>query len=115
MATAWRRLAANFGALPGAELAISTTLPLASGMSSSSALLSGAALALADLAGLRETPTWRDHVGDDPLDWAMYLASIENGGDFGPLLGNGSEKLGRRKPLYLISGAFATAAWKAAM
>ncbi len=89
VATAWRRLAANFGALPGAELAISTTLPLASGMSSSSALLSGAALALADLAGLRETPTWRDHVGDDPLDWAMYLASIENGGDFGPLLGNG--------------------------
>ena len=89
VATAWRRLAANFGALPGAELAISTTLPLASGISSSSALLSGAALALADLAGLRETPTWRDHVGDDPLNWAMYLASIENGGDFGPLLGNG--------------------------
>ncbi|MDO5629841.1 MAG: galactokinase family protein, partial [Mobilicoccus sp.] len=48
VATAWHRLRANFGDLPDAHLTIDSDLPLASGMSSSSALVVASALALAD-------------------------------------------------------------------
>ena len=87
VATAWKRLRANFGALPPAELTFSSDLPLASGMSSSSALVVASALALADLAGLRETELWASELGDDRLAWASYLASVENGSTFRSLVG----------------------------
>ncbi|MDO5534830.1 MAG: galactokinase family protein [Propionibacteriaceae bacterium] len=88
VATAWNRLTANFGPLPDAELSFSSDLPLASGMSSSSALVVASALALADLAGLRESELWAAELGTDRLRWASYLASVENGTTFGSLTGS---------------------------
>lgn len=88
VATAWNRLRANFGELPPAELTFSSDLPLASGMSSSSALVVASALALADLAGLRETELWASELGDDRLAWASYLASVENGSTYRSLVGH---------------------------
>ena len=55
-------------------------------MSSSSALLTGTALALADLAGLPATEPWTSQIPDRvALDG--YAASIENGKSFGTLAG----------------------------
>lgn len=88
VATAWQRLRANFGDLPAAELTVDSDLPLASGMSSSSALVVAAALALADLAGLPETDLWASELGDDRLRWATYLAAMENGTTVGRLTGS---------------------------
>ncbi|TBT85840.1 hypothetical protein ET989_05130 [Propioniciclava sinopodophylli] len=88
VATAWHRLRANFGELPAAELTFSSDLPLAAGMSSSSALVVASALALADLAGLRETELWASELGDDRLRWATYLAATENGVTFAGLPGS---------------------------
>lgn len=80
------RLTANFGALPAARLTIDSDLPPASGMSSSSAVLTGTALALADLAGLPDDPRWSQAI-PDRLALAGYAASIENGKSFGSLAG----------------------------
>lgn len=80
------RLTLNFGRVAPAELEFSHDLPPASGMSSSSALLSATALTLADLSGLPETELWRRHC-PDRLALAGYLAAIENGGRYGDLDG----------------------------
>ena len=84
VATAWKRLRANFGALPPAELTFSSDLPLASGMSSSSALVVASALALADLlerqiapflAGLASTARVNGFETDYPgrvTDWRGF-------------------------------------------
>ncbi len=82
------RLAQNFGPLRGTHLSLTSDLPMASGMSSSSALVVAAALALADINGFRDTDLWRTELGDDRLRWASYLASVENGRSFGPLAGH---------------------------
>lgn len=84
--TVLARLTADFGTLTPAEITVSSDLPLASGMSSSSALLIGVALAIADQNGLKESPTWRENIRTD-LDLAAYLASIENGTSFKHLSG----------------------------
>jgi len=64
--------------------------------------------------GLWGVPWLRQVHGLDPKAAAavtsVLLAAWALGG---PLLGNWSEKLGRRKPLYLVSGACATAGWAA--
>lgn len=86
--TAIDRLTHNFRPLAGAELSIGSDLPLASGMSSSSALIVAAALTLADLNGFRDTPLWASEVGTDRLRTASYLASVENGSSFGALEGH---------------------------
>ena len=80
------RLSANFGPLEGCRLAITSDLPLASGMSSSSALLSACALSLASLNCLDKTAVWRQAL-PDRLSLAGYLACIENGRTWGPLRG----------------------------
>lgn len=72
------RLTANFGPLPAAELTITSDLPPASGMSSSSALICASALALADLAGLPGSRLWQDNL-PDRLSLAGYLAGVEAG------------------------------------
>ena len=84
--TVLQRLTADFGTLAPAEITVSSDLPLASGMSSSSALLIGVALAIADHNGLPESTTWRETIRSD-LDLAAYLASIENGTSFKHLSG----------------------------
>lgn len=85
--TAAARLQANFGPLAPCELTISSDLPPASGMSSSSALLSGVALTLAQANGFTDDPRWRAACPDD-LAVAGYLACVENGRDYAGLPGS---------------------------
>ena len=72
--------------MPSAKLTITSTLPLASGMSSSSALMIAAALALANHAGFTESELWRENIATQE-DLATYLATIENGASFRALEG----------------------------
>jgi galactokinase len=82
------RLFDNFpGCQLGINIAIASDLPRASGMSSSSALCVGVALALIDRARLREREEWKRHLRRiDDLAW--YLGSVENGDDFPGLPGS---------------------------
>jgi len=80
------RLTLNFGELRPARLVIDSTLPLASGMSSSSALVVAVALTLIDHNGFRESPEWRENIASG-TDLAGYLACFENGLSFGSLTG----------------------------
>lgn len=80
------RLTANFGFLWPSSIAVDSILPLASGMSSSSALVCAVALALADQNNLWDRPDWKANIGDF-VDLAAYLATIENGLDFRGLRG----------------------------
>ena len=72
------RLTLNFGAGVSAHLSISSDLPPASGMSSSSALVCATALALASLNGWDRDPRWIEAM-PDRLSLAGYLASVEGG------------------------------------
>ena len=72
------RLTLNFGAGTAAHLSISSDLPPASGMSSSSALVCATALALASLNGWDEDPRWIESM-PDRLSLAGYLAAVEGG------------------------------------
>ncbi|TRY19998.1 galactokinase [Tessaracoccus rhinocerotis] len=80
------RLALNFGELRPARLEIDSDLPLASGMSSSSALVVAMALSLVDHNGFRETPQWKENI-TSAIDLAGYMACFENGMTFGTLEG----------------------------
>lgn len=82
-----RRLAKNFPGAPlGADIIFASDLPRAAGVSSSSALVVGIALALIRRAGLAQRPEWREAVADD-LDLAGYLGAVENGLTFRSLAG----------------------------
>lgn len=80
------RLLLNFGQLRPCRLAISSDLPLASGMSSSSALVVAVALSLIDYNEFRETPQWKENITSQ-VDLAGYMATMENGLTFGTLEG----------------------------
>ena len=82
-----RRLFLNFpGCTLGAEIAISSDLPRASGLSSSSALVVGVATALIARARLQERDEWRRHLPTvQHLAW--YLGCVENGLDYDGLPG----------------------------
>lgn len=79
--TVLARLTDNFGPLPAARLTVTSSLPPASGMSSSSAMITGAAMALADLAGISSSEAWTTQL-PDRMSLAGYAASIENGKTF---------------------------------
>ena len=82
------RLHVNFpGCALGANIAIASDLPRASGLSSSSALTVGIALALVQRAGLRERPEWQTHLRR-MHDLAWFLGCVENGLDFPGLPGS---------------------------
>ena len=82
-----RRLFLNFpGCSLGADIAIASDLPRASGLSSSSALVCGVAAALARRAALGDREEWRAHIPTvTALAW--YLGCVENGLDFPGLPG----------------------------
>lgn len=81
------RLERNFGPIGPCRIEIDSTLPLASGMSSSSALLVATALGLARHHGLDQSEPWQAELGT-PERLATYLACIENGSSLGPLVGD---------------------------
>jgi galactokinase len=82
-----RRLAQNFpGATLGADVTFASDLPRAAGVSSSSALVVGVALALIRRAELERRPEWKAAIADD-LDLAGYLGAVENGLAFRTLAG----------------------------
>jgi galactokinase len=82
-----RRLQRNFpGAVLGADLTFISDLPRAAGVSSSSALVVGVALALIRRADLERRLEWRAAI-KDLLDLAGYLGAVENGLTFGTLAG----------------------------
>lgn len=84
--TVMERLTSNFGELRPTRISMTSTLPPASGMSSSSAVICAVALALADLSGLPQSDLWRAEL-PDRLALAGYAASIENGKTFSNLPG----------------------------
>ncbi|MGW8256988.1 MAG: GHMP family kinase ATP-binding protein, partial [Thermoguttaceae bacterium] len=85
--TVARRLALNFpGASRGADIALLSDLPFAAGMSSSSALLVGISLILAQINRLAERDEYRQNIHCD-TDLAGYLGTVENGLIFGTLAG----------------------------
>jgi galactokinase len=87
-ATVLRRVARNFpSARRGADLAFLSNLPLASGMSSSSAFMVAVFLAIADLNHLTADKAYRQAIRT-PEDLAGYLATVENGQSFGALTGD---------------------------
>jgi galactokinase len=84
-----RRLQRDFPGAPiGADLALGSDLPRASGMSSSSALVVGVANALIALAGIDRRP---DFLAAIPTraDLGGYFGCLENGLTFGPFPGDG--------------------------
>ena len=86
--TVVERLDANFpGRLVGSDITITSTLPLAAGMSSSSALVVGLALALIDLTGIAAEPAFRAAI-TTPEQLGEYLGTVENGQTYGSLGGH---------------------------
>ena len=85
--TAARRVARNFpGAMRGADIALISDLPPAAGMGSSSALMIGVFLALAEANQLAARDEYWHNIGGK-IELAGYLSSVENGQDFGTLAG----------------------------
>ncbi len=83
-----RRLAANFPGAPlGLDLAFSSDLPRAAGVSSSSAIVVGTATALARRGGLTSREEWQAAIRTAE-DQATYFGCIESGHDFRTLAGN---------------------------
>jgi galactokinase len=83
-----RRIARDFpGGSGGVEVAITSTLPSAAGLSSSTALTVALTLAVVDATGLREEPLFVQYCGT-PLNFAEYVAAIETGAPCGPFAGD---------------------------
>lgn len=84
-----RRLMRDFpGAAVGADLALGSDLPRASGMSSSSALVVGVANALITLAGIDGRADFQSAI-PARADLGGYFGCLENGLTFGPFPGDG--------------------------
>ncbi|PYR77928.1 MAG: galactokinase [Acidobacteria bacterium] len=82
------RLARNFGsALRGVDLVLESDLPEAAGVSSSSALVTGLFIALADRNALDQQPEYRANIHTKE-DLAGYVSGLESGGAFGTLAGD---------------------------
>jgi galactokinase len=87
VATVAGRVAGNFaGPLRGADVAFVSDLPIASGLSSSSALVVGLFLVLDGVNGLRERPEYRETVRSCE-ELGEYLGAVENGRTFKTLAG----------------------------
>ncbi len=87
VATVARRIARNFpDARRGVDIAFESDLPVAAGVSSSSALLIAVFLGIAAVNRLRDTAIWHESLPTLP-QLAGYLGAMENGGAFGRLAG----------------------------
>ncbi|HUT89304.1 MAG TPA: galactokinase family protein [Thermoguttaceae bacterium] len=86
--TVARRIARNFPeARSGAEIAFSSDLPPAAGMSSSSTMIVAVFLALSDVNVLMASVPYRENIHDSTA-LAGYLGTVENGQTFGSLEGD---------------------------
>ncbi len=86
--TVARRVARNFPtASTGVDIAMSSDLPPASGLSSSSAMIVGTFMVLSRVNGLTDTPQYQKHIHSRE-ELAGYLGCIENGQNFGTLVGD---------------------------
>ena len=86
--TVARRIARNFPeARSGAEIAFSSDLPPAAGMSSSSTMIVAMFLALSDANELMASVPYRENI-HDLTALAGYLGTVENGQTFGSLEGD---------------------------
>lgn len=86
--TVARRLARNFpGPLQGAEIAFVSDLPPAAGMGSSSAMIVGFFLVFSAFNDLTSREEYHSNISG-PADLAAYLATVENGRNFGTLAGD---------------------------
>ncbi|MFV2065585.1 MAG: galactokinase family protein, partial [Pirellulales bacterium] len=86
--TVARRVARNFpGALRGATIALTSDLPPAAGMSSSSALIVMTFLLLSRTNNLPKRESYAKQIRES-VDLAGYLGTIENGRSFGCLIGD---------------------------
>ena len=87
IATVARRIARNFPeARRGVDIAFESDLPVAAGVSSSSALLIAVFSAIAAINKLHDSEIWRTSL-PTPALLAGYLGAMENGGAFGRLDG----------------------------
>ncbi len=86
--TTGRRLARNFtGGLRGVDVCFSSTMPVGSGMSGSSALMMMAFTAVASASRLHENPVFQANIRN-AVDLSVYLACAENGQSFRALEGD---------------------------
>lgn len=83
-----RRMGRDFPrAAGGVDVQISSTLPPAAGLSSSTALTIALARALVDATGLNANAVFAEHCGT-PIRFAEYVAAIETGAPCGPFPGD---------------------------
>ncbi len=87
-----RRIAQNFlrsyqGKLRGCDIAFTSDLPQAAGLSSSSAMIIAIFMAIGDVNGLEQHPAYTAQIKSD-LDLAGYLGAAENGLNYGSLKGD---------------------------
>ena len=83
-----RRIGRDFpGATGGVEVRLSSSLPPAAGLSSSTALTIALARALVDATGLTSNRLFAEHAGS-PIAFAEYVAAIETGAAHGPFPGD---------------------------
>jgi len=86
--TVARRIARNFpGRLYGADIAFASNLPMAAGMSSSSAMIVAAFLALSRINDLSSRKEYKENI-TSAEDLAGYLGRVENGQSYGTLIGD---------------------------
>jgi len=89
VATVARRVSMNFSGaveLRGADIAFISDLPIAAGMSSSSALMVATFLAVRAVNGLEDTAPYRREI-HSTIELAEYLGCVENGQSCGSLEG----------------------------
>ena len=83
-----RRVGRDFpNATGGVDVRISSKLPPAAGLSSSTALTTALARAVVDATGVTTNAVFAEHAGT-PIGFAEYVAAIETGAAHGPFVGD---------------------------
>ena len=83
-----RRIGRDFPhATGGVDVRLSSTLPPAAGLSSSTALTIALARAVVDATGITANSVFAEHAGS-PIGFAEYVAAIETGAPHGPFPGD---------------------------